>query len=454
MLWGYLDQTGDFPIPCTAVVFQNLSDKFQQVFNKLRGRGKLSEADVFKALREIRIVLLEADVNLEVARGFVSNIEKEATGSKVLMSLKPDEQIMAIVQEELIATLGGKVITPNLKDHGNLWILMGLQGAGKTSTAAKLAYRYKAQGRRPLLVAADTQRPAAREQLRILAEQVGVSILEVNNHETPDQTRIRIDESLAQNYRDLVIVDTAGRTQIDGNMMDSLYSLCKALNPSESMLVLDAMTGQQSLSIANEFENVIGVTGLIMSKLDGDARGGASLSAKQITGKPIFFSTTSEKIDGLEPFHPDRMAGRILGMGDVLTLIEKAKELEQGTENRPNKLNDFTLQDMLDQMKRMKQLGSFGDLLKMIPGATKLIPEGAAFDERHILRVEAIISSMTSEERITPKLLNANRRKRIASGSGTTVQEVNRFIRNYEQTRKLIKRLGPSGKVPGFGNIA
>ena len=434
-------------------MFQNLSDKFQQVFDKLRGRGKLTEAQVRATLREIRIVLLEADVNLEVARRFVTNIEQKATGSKVLMSLRPDEQIMAIVQEELITTLGGKTQIPNLKDHGNLWILMGLQGAGKTSTAAKLAYRYKAQGRRPLLVAADTKRPAAREQLRILAEQASVPILEVNDHETPEQTRIRIEKSLRLDYRDLVIVDTAGRTQVDTDMMNSLSALCESLEPSESILVLDAMTGQQSLSIANEFENAIGITGLIMSKLDGDARGGASLSAKQITGKPIFFSTISENIDGLEAFHPDRMAGRILGMGDVLTLIEKTKELEQGTEKGPDKLKTFTLEDMLDQMKRMKQLGSFGDLLKMIPGATKLVPKGTTFDERQILRVEAIISSMTRKERITPKILNANRRKRIANGSGTTVQEVNRFIKNYEQTKKLMKRFASRGNIPGFRNL-
>jgi signal recognition particle subunit SRP54 len=435
-------------------VFKNLSDRFQQVFTNLRGRGKLTESEVRAALREIRIVLLEADVNLEVVREFVHNIQAKAVGSEVLTSLRPEERVMSIVHGELIATLGGKTQSPILNNQDNVWVLMGLQGSGKTTTAAKLAYRYKSQGRRPLLVAADTQRPAAREQLRTLAGQASVPILEVNKDESPEHTRARLNETLRLDYRDLVIVDTAGRTQVDREMLDSLSTLCEALEPSEKFLVLDAMTGQQSLSVANTFDDVINITGLIMTKLDGDARGGAALSATRVTGKPIVFSTTSEKIDGLEPFHPDRIAGRILGMGDVLTLIEKAKEVEAGDHKHPNRLKDFSLQEMLDQMKLMKQMGSFSDLLKMIPGAGKLVPAEAEFDEREVLRVEAIITSMTDEERRKPRLLNANRRKRIANGSGTTIQEVNRFMKNYEQTKKFIKQMGRRGKTPGFSNFS
>ena len=431
-------------------MFQSLGDRLQSVFDGLRGRGRLSEADVKAALREVRVALLEADVNLDVAREFTKRVQEKAIGSEVLMSLQPEQRVIAIVHDELVEVLGGKAVQPTLRSEGNVWLLMGLQGAGKTTTAGKLAYKYKAQGRRVLMVAADTQRPAAREQLRTLGQQIGVPVFEVHDGENPKAIATRLREHLRKDFRDLVIVDTAGRLQIDEALMDELSELGSLLDPTERILVVDAMTGQQSLPVATAFDERVGVSGLIMTKLDGDARGGAALSAKHVTGKPIYFAGMSEKIDGLEPFHPDRVAGRILGMGDMMTLIEKARTLESDEDEREMKnLGDFTLQDMLTQMRKIKQMGSFGDILKMIPGAGKLMPAGADVDEREIARVEAIISSMTEKERHAPRILNASRRKRIARGSGTTVQDVNRLIKNYEEMRKMMKRMGK--RPPGRG---
>jgi signal recognition particle subunit SRP54 len=432
-------------------MFQSLGDRLQNVFDGLRGRGKLTEADVKAALREVRIALLEADVNLDVARDLVARVQEKAIGSETLLSLNPDQRVVAIVHEELIAILGGKAVPLQLRNDGNVWMLVGLQGAGKTTTAGKLAYRYKAQGRRPLLVAADTQRPAAREQLRILGRQIGVPVLEVGDGESVGETKRRLAAALRQDFRDLVIVDTAGRSQIDEPLMAEMAALRDALEPTERILVVDAMTGQQSLPVARSFDERVGITGLILSKMDGDARGGAALSAKHVTGKPILFAGMSEKIDGLEAFHPDRIAGRILGMGDVLTLIEKAKALEGDDDDAATGRvpTDFSLADMLTQMRRIKQMGSFTDVLAMIPGAGKLLPPGAQIDEGEILRVEAIISSMTERERREPRLLNASRRKRIARGSGTTVQDVNRLMKNYEEMRTLMKRMGK--RPPGRG---
>ncbi|CAN5900709.1 signal recognition particle protein [soil metagenome] len=433
-------------------MFSNLGDRLGTIFDGLRGRGKLTEVEVKAALREVRIALLEADVNLDVAKEFTRRVQEKATGSETLLSLQPDQRVIAIVNEELTSLLGGKSVQPNLKNERNIWMLMGLQGAGKTTTAGKLAYKYKAQGRRPLLVAADTQRPAAREQLKVLGKQIGVPVMEVEDDETPQRTLERLNAYLKQDFRDLVIVDTAGRLQIDEGLMDALAELKDKLQPSETMLVIDAMTGQQSLPVATSFDERVGVTGLVMTKLDGDARGGAALSAKHVTGKPIYFAGMSEKIDGLEPFYPDRVASRILGMGDVLTLIEKAKVLEGDDDgDELTSLSDFTLQDMLTQMRRIKRMGSFTDVFKLIPGANKLLPPGAEIDEREIGRIEAIISSMTDTERRKPRLLNASRRKRIAKGSGTEVQDVNRLMKNYEQMKKLMKQMGKRAPRAGAG---
>ncbi len=422
-------------------MFESLGDRLQSVFDNLRGHGKLTEAEVKTVLREIRIALLEADVNLEVAKEFIKKVEEKAIGSEVLLSLEPHQRVISIVKDELVELLGGKTVQPVLDTNKNIWLLMGLQGAGKTTTAGKIAYKYKTQGRRPLLVAADTQRPAAREQLKILGKQINVPVLAVEDDEKPQVTRQRIEAYLKEDFRDLILVDTAGRLQIDDSLMTELDDLSQSLNPTEKILVIDSMTGQQSLPVVNSFDSRIGVSGLILTKLDGDARGGAALSARHVTGKPIYFAGMSEKIDGLEPFHPERIAGRILGMGDVLTLIEKAKQLEddEGDEEELRNISDFSLQDMLTQMRRIKRMGGFMDVMKLIPGANKMLPPGAEVDEKEIVKVEAIISSMTDLERRKPRLLNASRRKRIAKGSGTSVQDVNKLMKNYEQMKKMLK---------------
>jgi signal recognition particle subunit SRP54 len=440
-------------------LFEALGERLQSIAASLKGRGKLTEADVKQALREVRIALLEADVHVDVARSFTQAVQERAVGSDTLLSLTPDQRVIGHVRDELREVLGRDASVPELANDGNVWLLMGLQGAGKTTTAGKLAYHYKSKGRRPLLVAADTQRPAARDQLEVLAGQVGVPIIKVADGEPPETTAKRIRERLSDDFRDLVIVDTAGRLQIDDALMDELAALSAAVGPTERLLVIDAMTGQQSLPVAETFDERVGVTGLVLSKTDGDARGGAALSAKHVTGKPIVFAGTSERLDGLEPFRPDRAADRILGMGDVLTLIEKAEALEADEADGAasgRSPQDFTLQDMLNQMRQLKKLGSFGEVLNMIPGANKMLPEGSSVDEKEIGRMEAILSSMTEKERAVPKLLDASRRKRIAQGSGTRVQDVNRLVKNYDQMKKMMKRMGKGrrggmGLPPGMG---
>ncbi len=435
-------------------MFQSLGDRLQGVFDGLRGRGKLTETEVTAALREIRVALLEADVNLEVAKAFTERVQEKAVGSEALMALDADKRVIGIVHEELIDLLGGEQVQPSFDENRNIWMLMGLQGAGKTTTAGKLARHYKEQGRKPLLVAADVQRPAAREQLRVLGEQIGIPVFEVKDNEAALQIKVRLDDYLLENDFDLVIVDTAGRLQIDEDLMHELSTLREVLRPSENILVIDAMTGQQSLPVAKSFdERVGGVTGLIMTKLDGDARGGAALSAKHVTGKPIYFAGMSEKIDGLEPFYPDRVAGRILGMGDVLTLIEKAKMLEDDDEELGD-VKDFNLNDLLSQMRKIKRMGSFSDIVKLIPGASRMIPADADIDEKQIARFEAIMSSMTEEERKKPALLNASRRKRIAAGSGTSVQQVNQLMKQYEQMKKMMKQMMGGGGAGGRSAMA
>ncbi len=434
-------------------MFQNLGNKLQDIFKSLRGRGKLTEADVKAVLGEVRVALLEADVNLEVAKTFIEKVQEKASGSEVLQSLKPDQQVISIVNEELIELLGGKAVQPVLNANNNLWLLMGLQGTGKTTTAGKIAHKYKNQGRKPLLIAADTQRPAAREQLSILGKQINIPVFEVEDNEKPKNIKKRLDKYLAKNFHDLVIVDTAGRLQIDEALMDDLAELKKVLKPSESILAIDAMTGQQSLPVVKTFdERIGGITGLIMTKLDGDARGGAALSARHVTGKPIYFAGVSEKIDGLEPFYPDRIAGRVLGMGDMLTLIEKAKAL--GAEEEEIKdAKEFNLEHLLDQIRKMKQMGSVTDLAKMIPGVSNMMPEEGV-DEKQFTYFEAILCSMTPTERLKPKTLDASRRKRIALGSGTNVQTVNMLMKHYQEMKKVMKMMGTRGgmrRLRGLG---
>jgi len=416
-------------------MFQQLSARLQEAIGRLRGRGRITEEDLKATLREIRRALMDADVNLEVARDFVERVREEALGKQVLESLTPAEVILATVYEALKEALGGEARLPVLKDR-NLWFLVGLQGSGKTTTAAKLALYYKGKGRRPLLVAADTQRPAAREQLRLLGEKVGVPVLEVMDGESPESIRRRVEEKARLEARDLVLVDTAGRLQIDEPLMAELAQLKGVLRPDEVLLVLDAMTGQEALAVAQAFEGKVGVTGLVLTKLDGDARGGSALSARHVTGKPIYFAGVSEKPEGLEPFYPDRLASRILGMGDVATLAEKVRAAGLEAE-APKSAKELSLEDFLKQMQNLKRLGSFSEVLGMLPG----VPKGLQVDERAFRRLEAIVLSMTPEERKDPRVLNGSRRKRIAKGSGTSVQEVNRFIKAFEETKALMKSL-------------
>ncbi|KHG65871.1 signal recognition particle [Thermus sp. 2.9] len=419
-------------------MFAQLAARLQEAIDRLRGRGRITEEDLKATLREIRRALMDADVNLEVARSFVEGVRERALGQKVLESLTPAEVILATVYEALKEALGGEAKLPVLKDK-NLWFLVGLQGSGKTTTAAKLALYYKGKGRRPLLVAADTQRPAAREQLRLLGEKVGVPVLEVMDGESPESIRRRVEEKARLEARDLILVDTAGRLQIDEPLMAELFRLKEVMRPDEVLLVLDAMTGQEALGVAKTFDARIGVTGLVLTKLDGDARGGAALSARHVTGKPIYFAGVSERPEGLEPFYPERLASRILGMGDVATLAEKVRQAGLEAE-APKAAKDLTLEDFLRQLQNLKRLGSFSEILGMLPGMGKVL-QGVQVDERAIKRLEAIVLSMTPEERKDPRILNGSRRKRIAKGSGTTVQEVNRFIKSFEETKALMKSL-------------
>ena len=416
-------------------MFQQLSARLQEAIGRLRGRGRITEEDLKATLREIRRALMDADVNLEVARDFVERVREEALGKQVLESLTPAEVILATVYEALKEALGGEARLPVLKDR-NLWFLVGLQGSGKTTTAAKLALHYKGKGRRPLLVAADTRRPAAREQLRLLGEKVGVPVLEVMDGESPESIRRRVEERARLEVRDLILVDTAGRLQIDEPLMGELARLKEVLGPDEVLLVLDAMTGQEALSVARAFDEKVGVTGLVLTKLDGDARGGAALSARHVTGKPIYFAGVSEKPEGLEPFYPERLAGRILGMGDVASLAEKVRAAGLEAEV-PKSAKELSLEDFLKQMQNLKRLGSFSEVLGMLPG----VPKGLQVDERAFRRLEAIVLSMTPEERKDPRVLNGSRRKRIAKGSGTSVQEVNRLLKAFEETKALMKSL-------------
>lgn len=421
------------------LMFAKLAGRLQEAIDRLRGRGRITEEDLKATLREIRRALMDADVNLEVARAFVESIREKALGQRVLESLTPAEVVLATVYEALKEALGGEPRFPTLKNQ-NLWFLVGLQGSGKTTTAAKLALFYKGKGRRPLLVAADTQRPAAREQLRILGERIGVPVLEVQDGESPESIRRRVEERARQEVRDLILVDTAGRLQIDEPLMAELVRLKEAMNPDEVLLVLDAMTGQEALSVAKAFDERVGVTGLILTKLDGDARGGAALSARHVTGKPIYFAGVSERPEGLEPFYPDRLASRILGMGDVATLAEKVRAAGLEAET-PKSAKELTLEDFLKQMQNLKRLGSFSEILALLPGVGKALPAGVQVDDKAIKRLEAIVLSMTPEERKDPRILNASRRKRIARGSGTSVQEINRFIKAFEETKALMKSL-------------
>ncbi|MFC4425670.1 signal recognition particle protein [Deinococcus navajonensis] len=430
-------------------MFEALGNKLQDILDRVGKERQLTEAQVKAAMREIRMALLEADVNFGVAKDFVARVSEKAVGQEVIGSLNSGQTVVKLVHDELIETLGGKSAQPELKNEGNVWFMVGLQGAGKTTSTGKLAAHYKAKGRRVLLVAADTQRPAARDQLEVLAKQVGVPVLKVNDGESPQETRRRLEEHLKTDFRDLIIVDTAGRLQIDEALMDQLANLQSELKPSETLLVVDAMTGQEALNVAQTFDQRVHLSGLVMTKMDGDARGGAALSARSVTGKPIYFAGTSEKLTGLEPFYPDRVAGRILGMGDVLGLIERAQQADLKA-MEVKKPGDFDLEDLLTQLRQIRKMGPLGELMKLIPGMSRALPEGFNVDDKQIQRIDAMISSMTLKERRNPKLIDGRRRKRIAAGSGHTVQDINRLLKMHEQMKDMMKMLqrlsGPGAK--------
>ncbi|WP_022801287.1 signal recognition particle protein [Deinococcus ficus] len=430
-------------------MFEALGSKLQDILDRVGRERQLTEPQVKAAMREIRMALLEADVNFGVAKDFVARVSEKAVGQEVMGSLNAGQTVVKLVHDELIETLGGKTHQPELRTDGNVWFMVGLQGAGKTTSTGKLAAHYKAKGRRVLLVAADTQRPAARDQLEVLANQVGVPVLKVQDGETPQETRRRLDEHLKTDYRDLVIVDTAGRLQIDEALMDQLAALQDELKPTETLLVVDAMTGQEALNVAQTFDQRVHLSGLIITKMDGDARGGAALSARSVTGKPIYFAGTSEKLQGLDQFHPDRVAGRILGMGDVLGLIERAQQADLKAMD-VKKPGEFDLEDLLTQLRQIRKMGPLGDLMKLIPGMSRALPEGFNIDEKQLQRIDAMISSMTAKERRNPKIIDGRRRKRIAAGSGHTVQDINKLLKMHEQMKEMMKMLqrfsGPGGK--------
>jgi signal recognition particle subunit SRP54 len=432
-------------------MFDALSDRFDGIFTRLRSRGRLSEKDVDEVAREIRLALLEADVNVKVVKQFIARVKERANGADVQKSLSPAQQVIKIVHEELVNTLGG--VTGKLEMSSKpptVVMLAGLQGSGKTTAAGKLARMLKSQGLGVLLVAADLQRPAAVEQLRVLGRQLDLPVWSGPDDGPKDPVlvaRSSLHEA-ARLGKNLVIVDTAGRLQVDTDLMDELRHVRDAVKPTDTLLVVDAMTGQEAVNVATAFDEAVGLDGVILTKIDGDARGGAALSVKDVVGKPILFVGTGEKLDEFEAFHPDRMASRILGMGDVLTLIEKAEATfdqdEAKVAEEKLRKGQFTLEDFLDQMRQVRKMGPIGNLMKMMPGMPKELRK-AEIDEGELGRVEAIICSMTPAERRDPSVINGSRRVRIAKGSGTSTQEVNAMLKQFKQVQQMMKSM-TSGK--------
>lgn len=444
------------------MAFEGLSDKLSQAFRRLRSRGRLTEADLKEAMREVRLALLEADVNYKVAKDFTARVVEKSVGEKVMESLTPAQMVIKIVRDELTALMGGEQARLKTANQIPTVILMcGLQGSGKTTHSAKLAKKLKAQGHRPMLVACDIYRPAAIEQLKVLGEKIQVPVFE-RGTQKPEKTALEAVRTARDYGNDYVILDTAGRLHIDAELMDELKRICSAVDVTEKLLVIDSMIGQDSVNIAKTFNEQLEIDGVILTKLDGDTRGGAALSVKAVTGKPIKFVGVGEKLDDLDEFHPDRMASRILGMGDMLSLIERVEnELdEKQAKQAADRLmeNKFDLNDLLAQFQQIKKMGSMKQLLSMLPGVGNQL-KNVDIDEREFARVEAIIQSMTAKERAKPDLLNASRRRRIAAGSGTTVESVNKLMRQYEQMKKMFRqmngkggkrRLGGMGLPPGF----
>ena len=427
------------------MAFESLSEKLSSAFKKLTGKGRLKEADVKEAMREVKLALLEADVNFKVVKDFINSVSERAVGTDVLESLLPAQQIVKIVNEELTALMGGTQSKLTIASKPPTVVMMvGLQGAGKTTHAGKLAGLYKKQGKHPLLVACDVYRPAAIKQLEIVGEKLDIPVFTMGDKVSPVKIAEEGVKFALQKGYDMVFVDTAGRLHIDEELMEELQKIKATVSPTEILLTIDAMIGQDAVNVAKTFNELLDVTGVILTKLDGDTRGGAALSVKHVTGKPIKFIGTGEKLDAIEPFHPDRMASRILGMGDVLSLIEKAEQAydEKKAMELEKKLREstFTLDDYLDQFAQLKNMGSLEQIMGMMPGMKSGALKDAKIDEKALARTEAIIKSMTKRERQKPDILNASRKKRIAAGSGTTVEEVNKLLKQFEQTRTLMKQ--------------
>jgi signal recognition particle subunit SRP54 len=430
-------------------VFDALSDRFDGIFKRLRGRGKLSDRDIDEVAREIRVALLEADVNVTVVKSFINRVKERARGAEVANSLSPAQQVIKIVHDELVTTLGGKTGKLALSPKPpTVVMLAGLQGSGKTTAAGKLARHIERDGRKPLLVAADLQRPAAVEQLRVLGERINVPVYS----EVSDPVRVAKSarKEADRTGRNVIILDTAGRLQVDAELMNELRRVRNAVKPDDTLLVVDAMTGQEAVNVAEAFNDAVGLDGVILTKIDGDARGGAALSVKEVVGKPILFAGTGEKLDDFEPFYPDRMASRILGMGDMLTLIEKAEATfeEEEAVKAEEKLRkgQFTLEDFLDQMQQVRKMGPLQNLVGMLPGLPKEARQ-AEVDESQLGRIEAIIRSMTPEERRNPAVINGSRRLRIARGSGTSTQDVNGMLKQFKMVQQMMRSVA-KGKMP------
>lgn len=428
------------------MIFESLGDKLQDTIGKLRGKGKVTEQDVDEAMREVKLALLEADVNFKVVKSFVKKVKERSLGSDVMESLTPGQQVIKIVMEELSALMGDNAEKIDFSKNPTVILMTGLQGAGKTTTTAKLARLLKKQNKRPLLVACDVYRPAAIKQLEVLASQVQVPVFDQGTDEDPVAIARRGVEHAKANGNDVVIIDTAGRLHVDEALMDEIKGIKEATAPTEILLVLDAMTGQDAVKVAQAFNDALSITGVILTKLDGDARGGAALSIRSVTDVPIKYIALGEKLDALEVFHPDRMAKRILGMGDVVGLIEKAEEFVD--EKKAKELEErirsqtFTFDDFLDQMQQMRNLGPLEDLLGMLPGMNNKAMKNLKIDEKEFARVEAIIQSMTKKERTHPEIIDSSRKKRIAQGSGTDVRQVNGLLKQFKELRKMMKKLG------------
>jgi len=437
-------------------MFQNLTEKLSKAFSKFKNKGKLTAADVKEGMREVKLALLEADVNFKVTRDFIKAVTERAVGQSVLESLLPAQQIVKIVNEELIKLMGSEASKLEISSKPPTVVMMvGLQGAGKTTHTGKIANMFKHKGKNPLLVACDVYRPAAVDQLKIVGESVNIPVFSMGTKISPVEIAKAAVEHAKKNGHDMVFIDTAGRLHIDEELMGELVNIKNATSPTEILLVVDAMTGQDAVNVAESFNNLLDITGVVLTKMDGDTRGGAALSVKYITGKPIKFIGTGEKLDAIELFHPDRMASRILGMGDILSLIEKAEAAydEKNAKELEKKFREqtFTLDDFLMQLRQLKKMGNLNQLLGMIPGMNTGALKDAQVDEKQMVKIEAIILSMTPAERLHPDIINGSRRKRIATGSGTTVEDINKLLKQFEQMKKTMKQFSGMNKRKMFG---